>query len=244
MEFSSDQYGSRFVQNKLDTIGPEERQVVFNEIFPNHTLKLCVDTYGNYVSRPSVSVTISHASQVIQKLFEHGTQRQRDILGCALEGQVALLSFHRHGCRVIQKVGWYLIPLEYSVDCVKAVECVDRQGQMKLVYELEPHILGCVKDENGNHVRTCQSSLKYGCFTFRQVIQKLVEVVPPDFLRFIYQFRGMVFDLARHSHGCRVLQRCFEHLPEDLVRPLLDEVLFHSVALMQDQFGVGKNWII
>lgn len=89
--------------------------------------------------------------------------------------------------------------------------------------ELEPHVLKCVKDANGNHV-----------------IQKLVERVSSDRLGFVQSFRGNVYDLSTHPYGCRVLQRCFEHLPEEQTRPLMDELHKYMINLMQDQFGVGN----
>ena len=88
--------------------------------------------------------------------------------------------------------------------------------------ELEPHVLKCVKDANGNHV-----------------IQKLIERVSSDRLGFVQLFRGNVYDLSTHPYGCRVLQRCFEHLPEDQTRALMDELHKYMINLMQDQFGVG-----
>lgn len=72
-----------------------------------------------------------------------------------------------------------------------------------------------------------------------QVIQKLIERVSPDRLDFVNAFRGNVYELSTHPYGCRVLQRCFEHLPEDQTRPLLDELHKYTTNLMQDQFGVG-----
>lgn len=47
-----------------------------------------------------------------------------------------------------------------------------------------------------------------------------------------------MYELATHPYGCRVLQRCFEHLQEDHIRPLMDELHKHVTQLMQDQFGV------
>lgn len=49
VEFSGDQYGSRFLQHKLETATPEERQAVFDEIVPTYTLQLIQDVFGNYV---------------------------------------------------------------------------------------------------------------------------------------------------------------------------------------------------
>ena len=72
-----------------------------------------------------------------------------------------------------------------------------------------------------------------------QVIQKIIEHVVPDRLGFVSAFRGSVYELSTHPYGCRVLQRCFEYLPEDQTRPLLDELHKYVSNLMIDQFGVS-----
>eukprot|EP00253_Pinus_taeda_P030777 PITA_30777 len=86
--FSSDQYGSRFIQQKLETATVEEKNMVFQEIFPQ-ALTLMTDVFGNYV---------------IQKFFEHGTASQRKDLANQLSGHILALSLQMYGCRVIQKV--------------------------------------------------------------------------------------------------------------------------------------------
>ncbi|CCM02367.1 uncharacterized protein FIBRA_04462 [Fibroporia radiculosa] len=193
VEFSGDQHGSRFIQQKLETATADERQVIFDEIVPHNVLQLIQDVFGNYV---------------IQKLFEHGTQVQKTILANAMESHVLPLSLQMYGCRVVQK----------------AVEHVLPEQQSNFVKELDASVLRCVKDANGNHV-----------------IQKLIERVPPERLMFIKAFKGNVYDLATHPYGCRVLQRCFEHLPDEYTRPLLDELHKHVTHLMQDQFG---NYVV
>jgi pumilio RNA-binding family len=50
VEFSGDQHGSRFIQQKLQTATGEEKQMVFDEIVPDSVLQLIQDVYGNYVS--------------------------------------------------------------------------------------------------------------------------------------------------------------------------------------------------
>ncbi|KAL5991828.1 hypothetical protein ACLOJK_012739 [Asimina triloba] len=87
VEFSADQYGSRFIQQKLETATTEEKNMVFEEIIP-HSLSLMTDVFGNYV---------------IQKFFEHGTAEQRRELANKLTGHVLALSLQMYGCRVIQK---------------------------------------------------------------------------------------------------------------------------------------------
>lgn len=45
---SADQYGSRFIQQKLETATTEEKNMVYQEIFPQ-ALSLMTDVFGNYV---------------------------------------------------------------------------------------------------------------------------------------------------------------------------------------------------
>lgn len=89
VEFSGDQHGSRFIQQKLETASSEDKQLVFDEILPN-CLQLMTDVFGNYV---------------IQKLFEHGNQAQKTVLAKLMEGHILSLSLQMYGCRVVQKVG-------------------------------------------------------------------------------------------------------------------------------------------
>ncbi|KAF8503539.1 armadillo-type protein [Russula emetica] len=193
VEFSGDQHGSRFIQQKIESASSEEKQMIFDEIVPDNTLQLVQDVFGNYV---------------IQKLFEHGTQVHKTILANAIEPHIAQLSVQMYACRVVQKAIEYILP----------------EQQVAIVKELEPHVLKCVKDANGNHV-----------------VQKLIERVPAERLSFIPAFKGSVFELSTHPYGCRVLQRCFEHLSEEQTRPLMDELHKYIINLMQDQFG---NYVV
>ncbi|KAF5756628.1 putative armadillo-like helical, pumilio domain-containing protein [Helianthus annuus] len=83
-----DQYGSRLIQQKLETATTEDKNMVFQEIFPQ-ALTLMTDVFGNYV---------------IRKFFEHGMPAQRRELAGKLLGHVLSLSLQMYGCRVIQKV--------------------------------------------------------------------------------------------------------------------------------------------
>ena len=64
VEFSQDQHGSRFIQQKLERATTAEKELVFNEIL-NSAHSLMTDVFGNYV---------------IQKFFEHGTPEQKTAL--------------------------------------------------------------------------------------------------------------------------------------------------------------------
>ncbi|KAF8910948.1 armadillo-type protein [Gymnopilus junonius] len=193
IEFSGDQYGSRFIQQNLQAASYEEKQKIFDEIVPSKADQLIKDVFGNYV---------------IQKFFEFGSQAQKDILANIVQKQVISLSLHIYGCRVVQK----------------AIDCVSELQQSAIIRYLEQDILTCIKDAHGNHV-----------------IQKLVEVVPPDRLTFLPFLRDNMLALATHPYGCRVLQRCLEHLPDVHTKALIQAIHACTLELMQDQYG---NYVI
>ena len=58
VEFSGDQHGSRFIQQKIETASSEEKQIIFDEIVPDNTLQLVQDVFGNYVGRPQSYLSI------------------------------------------------------------------------------------------------------------------------------------------------------------------------------------------
>ena len=88
VEFSGDQDGSRFIQQKLLTANSEEKEWIFREIEPN-AVQLMKDLFGNYV---------------IQKFFEHGSMAHKTKLAQAMHGKMFDLSTQTYGCRVVQKV--------------------------------------------------------------------------------------------------------------------------------------------
>ncbi|KAF8798039.1 ARM repeat-containing protein [Phlegmacium glaucopus] len=193
VEFSGDQHGSRFIQQKLEEATDEEKQRVFDEIVPTKTTQLIQDVFGNYV---------------VQKLLDFGTQAQRDLLVVIIEQNVVSFSLQIYGCRVVQK----------------AIEYTSPEQQIRIIHELQPQILKCIKDAHGNHV-----------------IQKLIEVVSPERLMFLSTICDNLLELSTHPYGCRVLQRCLEHLPEEHTISLLQAVHHFTLDLMQDQYG---NYVI
>jgi hypothetical protein len=87
VEFSKDQHGSRFIQQKLEVATSQEKDSLFAEILVD-ALVLMTDVFGNYV---------------IQKFFEYGLMTHRKQLVKVLSGHVLNLTLQTYGCRVIQK---------------------------------------------------------------------------------------------------------------------------------------------
>lgn len=90
VEFSGDQHGSRFIQQKLESANSDDKDQVFREIEPN-AIQLMKDVFGNYV---------------VQKFFEHGNQVQKKLLAEKMKGKVVDLSVQVYACRVVQKVSF------------------------------------------------------------------------------------------------------------------------------------------
>ena len=65
VEFSSDQHGSRFIQQKLETASEEDKQVVFDEIVPHNALHLIQGVFGNYVSSRPISIAAADIDHTI-----------------------------------------------------------------------------------------------------------------------------------------------------------------------------------
>lgn len=75
VEFSQDQHGSRFIQQKLERASAAEKQLVFQEILAS-AYSLMTDVFGNYV---------------IQKFFEFGTPEQKSTLAQKVSFNESLL---------------------------------------------------------------------------------------------------------------------------------------------------------
>lgn len=162
VEFSQDQHGSRFIQQKLERATAAEKQLVFNEIVGS-AYSLMTDVFGNYV---------------IQKFFEYGTQEQRSQLASQVKGNVLNLALQMYGCRVIQKA-LESIPSEQQQEIVRELEghvlkCVkDQNGNhvvQKCIECVESNALQFVINAFNGQIYTL-STHPYGC----RVIQRILE---------------------------------------------------------------------
>ncbi|KAI1647532.1 ARM repeat-containing protein [Daldinia loculata] len=162
VEFSGDQHGSRFIQEKLQTANSDEKDQVFREIEPN-TLQLMKDVFGNYV---------------IQKFFEHGNQVQKKIIAAQMKGKVAELSTQMYACRVVQKALEHVlveqqheIVEELKPDIMRIVK--DQNGNhviQKIIQMVPQQCIPFIMDAFQNQIESLASH-NYGC----RVIQRILE---------------------------------------------------------------------
>ncbi|KAL8668506.1 MAG: hypothetical protein Q9168_006868 [Polycauliona sp. 1 TL-2023] len=201
VEFSGDQHGSRFIQQKLETANSDEKDQAFREILPN-AMQLMTDVFGNYV---------------IQKFFEHGNQSQKKILANQMKNHVLALSLQMYGCRVVQKA------LEHIL--------TDQQASLIAELQKDKQVMRCVKDQNGNHVvqkaieripaehiqfivnaftgQVCElSKHAYGC----RVIQRMLEhCIEPTRSAVLQELHGCASQLITDQYGNYVTQHVIEH---------------------------------
>lgn len=249
VEFSQDQHGSRFIQQKLERATPAEKQLVFAEIVVG-TYALMTDVFGNYV---------------IQKFFEFGSPEQKSTLALKIRGNVLPLALQMYGCRVIQKALESVPPDQqkeivreldgHVLKCVKdqngnhvvqkCIECVDPlqlqfiidafEGQ---VLTLSTHPYGCrVIQRILEHCTPEQTSpvlneLHHNTETLIQdqygnyVIQHVLEHgKPEDKLRIVAAVKGKVLSLSQHKFASNVVEKCVTHATRSERAVLIDEVI-------------------
>ena len=205
-EFAGDQYGSRFIQTKLETANSDEKERVFREIEPN-SIPLMTDVFGNYV---------------IQKFFDHGHQEHKKLLANKMRGQVLTLSLQMYGCRVVQKALEHIL-VEQQAALVGELEnhvlkCVkDQNGNhviQKAIERCAPETIGFIYRAFLDQVQHL-SLHPYGC----RVIQRCLE--RPEFFpakpRILHELhasmqQGMIAD----QYGNYVVQHVVQKgEPED-----------------------------
>ncbi|KAK1242151.1 hypothetical protein MKX07_000137 [Trichoderma sp. CBMAI-0711] len=235
VEFSGDQHGSRFIQQKLETANSDEKEQIFREIEPN-AVQLMKDVFGNYV---------------IQKFFEYGSQLQKKILAEKMKGKVVDLSVQVYACRVVQKALEHILveqqaalTRELEPEILRVIKDQNGNHVVQKIIELVPrqHIDFIMKAVRGQV--TPLASHAYGC----RVIQRLLEhgteadkaeimgelhasaqllitdqygnyvaqhVIqngePEDRERIIRLVMGQLLTLSKHKFASNVVEKCIEY---------------------------------
>ncbi|XP_067014598.1 pumilio homolog 2 isoform X2 [Anabrus simplex] len=269
VEFSQDQHGSRFIQQKLERATVAEKQMVFTEIL-SAAYNLMTDVFGNYV---------------IQKFFEFGTPEQKTTLAQKVRGHVLPLALQMYGCRVIQKALESISPEQqqeivreldgHVLKCVKdqngnhvvqkCIECVDPHALQFIinafsgqVFSLSTHPYGCrviqrilehctmeqtapILEELHQHTEQLIQD-QYGNYVIQHVLE---HGKPEDKLQIIMSVRGKVLALSQHKFASNVVEKCVTHATRNERGALIEEVCsFNDNALhvmMKDQYA---NYVV
>lgn len=226
VEFSADQYGSRFIQQKLETATTEEKNMVFHEIMPQ-ALSLMTDVFGNYV---------------IQKFFEHGSPSQIRELADQLTGHVLALSLQMYGCRVIQKA-IEVVDLDQQTKMVAELDghvmrCVRDQNGNHVIQKC----IECIP-ENAIQFIVCTfydqvvtlSTHPYGCRVIQRVLEhchdaKTQSIVMDEILQSVCM-------LAQDQYGNYVVQHVLEHGKPEERTAIINKLIGQIVQMSQQKFA-------
>ncbi|CAM0943088.1 unnamed protein product [Alopecurus aequalis] len=226
VEFSSDQYGSRFIQQKLETASTDEKNMIFPEILPQ-ARTLMTDVFGNYV---------------IQKFFEYGTEAQQKQLASLLKGHVLTLSLQMYGCRVIQKAlevveveqqTQMALELEGTImKCVrdqngnhviqKCIECIPQERIQFIISAFYGHVVDL-------------STHPYGC----RVIQRVLEHCDDESTQsaMMEEIMQSVVPLTQDQYGNYVIQHVLQHGKPDERTSIIRQLAGQIVKMSQQKFA-------
>ncbi|XP_022765119.1 pumilio homolog 1-like isoform X2 [Durio zibethinus] len=226
VEFSIDQYGSRFIQQKLETATTEEKNMVFHEITPQ-ALSLMTDVFGNYV---------------IQKFFEHGSASQIRELANQLTGHVLSLSLQMYGCRVIQKA-IEVVELDQKTKMVKELDghimrCVRDQNGNHVIQKC----IECVPEDAIQFIVSTfydqvvtLSIHPYGCRVIQRVLEHCHEAKTQHVM--MNEIFQSVCMLAQDQYGNYVVQHVLEQGKQHERSAIIKKLTGQIVQMSQQKFA-------
>ncbi|PUZ46387.1 hypothetical protein GQ55_7G071300 [Panicum hallii var. hallii] len=231
-EVSMDQYGSRFIQQKLENASPDEREKIFPEILSN-AIALTTDVFGNYV---------------IQKFFEFATESQLIQLADQLKGHILQLSLQMYGCRVVQKV-LEVVDMDWKINIVhelknSVLKCIGDQNGNHVIQKC----IECVPEDRIPFViEPILSQIlvlcthQYGC----RVIQHVLDHGKPEERSSIIQkLSGQVVILSKQKFASNVIEKCLANGTPEERDSIIGEIISSGQTfqeLMKDQFG---NYVV
>ena len=210
---SRDQVGCRLLQQALDEEGDTAATSILNEGL-SFWGEAMVDPFGNYL---------------FQKILEKITPAERVLLIKTVSPRLVNASLNLHGTRSVQKV----VELCAIDEAIHVVSGTDGSADSKkketaaeiLTKALTPAAARLCIDSHGNHV-----------------IQRILLKLPYQYSQFVFEaVANSVGDVARHRHGCCVIQRCLDSPPSGARSNLVRKIVEKSLELMQDAYG---NYVV
>ncbi|KAL8146098.1 hypothetical protein AgCh_004008 [Apium graveolens] len=226
VEFSADQYGSRFIQQKLETATTDEKTMVYEEL-SSQAVKLMTDVFGNYV---------------IQKFFEHGMASQIRKLANKLIGQVLTLSLQMYGCRVIQKA-IEVVDLDLKIEMVTELDghvmrCVRDQNGNHVIQKC----IECVPEDHIQFIISAffdqvvtLSTHPYGCRVIQRVLEHCEDTKTQS--KVMEEILRCVSMLAQDQYGNYVIQHVLEHGKPHERSTIIQELAGKIVQMSQQKFA-------
>jgi pumilio RNA-binding family len=224
-EFSMDQHGSRFIQQKLERATNAEKDMVFKEILSSAP-QLMTDVFGNYV---------------IQKFFEFGSPEHKAYLAQRIRGNVLSLALQMYGCRVIQKAVETLTP-EYQVHIARELEgnivkCIEDQNGNHVIQKC----IECCQGDDVDFIihdvikQVFQlSAHPYGCRVIQRILENCKESQTRPILDILH---SELENLVQDQYGNYVIQHVLEHGKIEDRSRIVNAIMGRVLHLSQHKFA-------
>ena len=170
-----------------------------------------VDPFGNYL---------------FQKILEKITPEERTMLVKTVSSRLVNASLNLHGTRSVQKIVELCAADEKSgFGKNNTGDSENESAADVLTRSLFPAAARLCIDSHGNHV-----------------IQRILLKLGPKHTKFVFDaVAASVGDVARHRHGCCVIQRCLDSPVSEARSHLVNRIVEKSLELMQDAYG---NYVV
>lgn len=158
---------------------------------------------------------------LFQKILEKVTAEERIMLVRSVSSRLVNASLNLHGTRSVQKV----VEL-CAIDERNKSQADDEETAADILTKsLAPAAARLCIDSHGNHV-----------------IQRILLKLGHKHAKFVFDaVAASVGDVARHRHGCCVIQRCLDSPPTNARSHLVYRIVDKSLELMQDAYG---NYVV
>ena len=160
---------------------------------------------------------------LFQKILEKITPEERIMLIKTVSSRIVNASLNLHGTRSVQKVV-ELCALDDQQSSGDKTDETESAAQV-LTSALAPAAARLCIDSHGNHV-----------------IQRILLKLDSRHSKFVFDaVAASVGDVARHRHGCCVIQRCLDSPQNESRANLVLRIVDKSLELMQDAYG---NYVV
>lgn len=160
---------------------------------------------------------------LFQKILEKITAEERVMLVKSVSTRLVNASLNLHGTRSVQKIV-ELCAMDDEKSSAKKNEKEETSSDI-LTRSLAPAAARLCIDSHGNHV-------------IQRILLKLGHV----HAKFVFDaVAESVGDVARHRHGCCVIQRCLDSPPGPSRSHLVRRIVDKALELMQDAYG---NYVV
>ena len=160
---------------------------------------------------------------LFQKILEKITAEERIMLIKSVSARLVNASLNLHGTRSVQKVVELCATDE--IQYPDALDPSEGNASEILTRALAPAAARLCIDSHGNHV-----------------IQRILLKLGHRHSKFVFDaVAASVGDVARHRHGCCVIQRCLDSPVTEARSHLVRRIVEKSLELMQDAYG---NYVV